>query len=100
MKNIFRYFAVLEMNTKKYLSKITLLNSILIILCLSTTLFAAPTDYDGDGKTDPTVGRLVDGTKLYYYILQSRDGFKAVQWGGASTDALVSTPAVISPVGF
>ena len=38
-----------------------------------------PGDYDGDGKTDPAIFKF--GTEYNYYILQSRDGFKAVQWG-------------------
>ena len=39
-----------------------------------------PGDYDGDGKTDPAVFRR-SYPQSYFYILQSRDGFKAVQWG-------------------
>lgn len=39
-------------------------------------------DYDGDGKSDLIVGRL-QGDHYNWYILKSRDGFSAVQWGGA-----------------
>ena len=38
-----------------------------------------PADYDGDGKSDPAVYR--DGV---WYILQSRDGFRAAAFGNAS----------------
>lgn len=71
------------MNTKKYLSKIIRLNFILIILCFSTTLFAAPTDFDGDGKSDIVVDRLNPslGYSHTWYMLQSRDGFRTVDWG-------------------
>jgi hypothetical protein len=69
------------MNTKKYLSKITLLNSILIILCLSMTLFAAPTDFDGDGKSDFAAIRYAPDGGLTWFVLRSRDGFLAANWG-------------------
>ncbi|HLM01559.1 MAG TPA: VCBS repeat-containing protein [Pyrinomonadaceae bacterium] len=58
-----------------------------------------PGDYDGDGKTDPAVIR-AEGVQRYYYILQSRDGFKAIQWGNANTDVLVTSLSRNSPVGF
>ncbi|MBC7909660.1 MAG: VCBS repeat-containing protein, partial [Pyrinomonadaceae bacterium] len=44
----------------------------------STVSDKAHADFDGDGKTDVSVYR--DGT---WYLLQSRDGFKAVAWGTA-----------------
>ena len=44
-----------------------------------------PADYDGDGKTDFAIYRPSSGT---WYLLQSRDGFKATQWG-FSTDIAV-----------
>lgn len=43
-----------------------------------------PGDYDGDGKHDIAVFR--EGV---WYLLQSRDGFRAIQWGNA-TDAPVA----------
>ncbi|HLM02799.1 MAG TPA: VCBS repeat-containing protein [Pyrinomonadaceae bacterium] len=83
------------MNAKKYLSKITLLNSILIILCLSTTLFAAPTDFDGDGKTDFAIVRYNADGALTWYILQSRDGFRANDWGRDTGTGVYDIPLVI-----
>lgn len=39
-----------------------------------------PGDYDGDGKFDPAVYRR-GFPQSYFYILQSQDGFRVVQWG-------------------
>ncbi len=49
--------------------------------------FAAPGDYDGDGKYDFAVQRGVNGSGIFY-INQSTAGFTAVQWG-ISTDVVV-----------
>lgn len=46
----------------------------------STEDAPVPGDYDGDGKFDPAVYRR-GFPQSYFYILQSRDGFRAVQWG-------------------
>ena len=60
-----------------------------------------PGDYDGDGKTDVAVYRR-GFLQSYFYILQSRDGFKAVQWGtnNDGTDANISSTRYIQSVGF
>ena len=55
-------------------------------------------DYDGDGKTDPAVYRR-DFPQSYFYILQSRDGFKAVQWGN-NTDEPEAGSGFIRAIGF
>jgi len=41
-------------------------------------------DYDGDGRTDIAVYRRgsPNNPPSYFYILRSRDGFQAIQWGG------------------
>lgn len=42
-------------------------------------------DYDGDGKEDVAIARQTNGTvtKNYYYILQSRDGYRVKQFGNS-----------------
>jgi hypothetical protein len=52
----------------------------LIFLACQSALAKAVLDFDGDGKTDPTVVRSENG-KLVWYSLRSRDGFFAIQWG-------------------
>jgi spore coat protein A, manganese oxidase len=57
---------------------------------LTCTDFPTQGDYDGDGKTDIAVwrqGNEVLNRPAYFYILQSRDGFRAVQWGSWTDDA-------------
>lgn len=60
---------------------------ILFLLCGNLTLNGAPTvwDYDGDGKTDFLIKRLVsngdDSYQSHWYILRSRDGFFFTHWG-------------------
>ncbi len=44
-----------------------------------------PFDFDGDGKSDISVYRPAEGN---WYLLNSTDGFSAVQWGN-STDKIV-----------
>ncbi|CAN5834073.1 hypothetical protein BH20ACI4_BH20ACI4_20190 [soil metagenome] len=43
-------------------------------------MFRKMNDFDGDGKTDFAVTRSEGDSKIWY-IWQSRDGFKAFQWG-------------------
>jgi len=63
-----------------------------------------PGDFDGDGKTDPAVFRR--GTMVsplsYFYLLQSRDGFKAVQWGNNhdATEGDLGGTRYIPAIGF
>ena len=63
-----------------------------------------PGDYDGDGKTDVAVLRR--GTRNSttpndtYYIQQSRDGFKAMQWGLAGVDSHPNGGKYIGSFGF
>jgi len=60
-----------------------------------------PGDYDGDGKTDPAVYRR-SFPQSYFYILQSRDGFKAVQWGNNEdgTDGGAGGTRYLQAIGF
>ena len=54
--------------------------------------FPVPDDYDGDGKIDVAVVRHLSSTDPpYYYILGSRDGFRAIQWG-LNSDIIVRIP--------
>lgn len=53
---------------------------LLILLGLQTCWAAAVMDFDGDGKTDPIVLRTESG-RWVWYILSSRDGDMAAQFG-------------------
>ena len=57
-----------------------------------------PADYDGDGKTDIAVYRSLFSQRSWY-VLQSRDGFLAMQWGGGF-DGRPFERRYIRPVGF
>jgi len=57
----------------------------MILIGFHTSWAAALFDFDGDGKTDPVVTRSENG-KIIWYIQQSRDGFRAFQWGQDVTD--------------
>ena len=48
----------------------------------SQNMFLKMNDFDGDGKADFAITRNEGGYKVWY-IWQSRDGFKAFQWGVA-----------------
>ncbi len=66
-------------------SYVRLLGITFIIIVLATTgfsqnMFRKMNDFDGDGKTDFAVTRR-EGDSKVWYILQSRDGFRAFQWG-------------------
>lgn len=54
--------------------------SFAIFLISHYTSASAVMDFDGDGKTDPTVVRSENG-KWVWYSLCSRDGYFAIQWG-------------------
>ncbi|HVE57010.1 MAG TPA: VCBS repeat-containing protein [Pyrinomonadaceae bacterium] len=49
----------------------------------SLNMFRKMNDFDGDGKTDFAVTRREGNSKIWY-VWQSRDGFKAFQWGVSS----------------
>ncbi len=53
---------------------------LVILLGLQPCWAAAVLDFDGDGKTDPVVVRNENG-KIVWYILGSRHGYMAFQWG-------------------
>ena len=59
---------------------------LILILWQSTSAAKTEYDFDGDGKTDPVVWRGDSSTfQRTWYILRSRDGFFAIQWGTGST---------------
>lgn len=59
-----------------------------------TADFAAPGDYDGDGKTDIAVWRRAmtfpdGGPQSYFYINETSKGFTAIPWGGADDGPVI-----------
>jgi hypothetical protein len=75
-----------------FMRKMTSAFLIIAVLSISTVLvsgqvtpnmFRKVSDFDGDGKTDFAVTRREGNSKIWY-IWQSRDGFKAFQWGISS----------------
>ncbi len=54
----------------------------LVFSAWQSTSAKAVLDFDGDGKTDPTVVRFEPTNKKFvWYSLRSRDGFFSIQWG-------------------
>lgn len=58
----------------------------LIIFHFSLAVFGTqPFDFDGDGKSDPTVfdsrSTGVNSSQLYWHVLQSNRGYSITQWG-------------------
>ena len=68
------------------LRKLFVIFSLAVVLIVLTSSVAAQNmfrkvnDFDGDGRADYAVTRNENGYK-YWYVWQSTDGFKAVQWG-------------------
>ena len=56
------------------------ISTILVSGQVTPNMFRKMNDFDGDGKTDFAVTRR-EGNSKVWYIWQSRDGFKAFQWG-------------------
>jgi hypothetical protein len=50
----------------------------------------APGDYDGDGRTDPTVVRTIGGTYNWYILRSGSSTFSAVAFGNSATDIRLS----------
>ena len=55
---------------------------VLILISASFSLLASPAvwDYDGDGKTDLVIRRIINEANQWF-ILKSRDGFYTINWG-------------------
>ena len=47
-------------------------------------------DYDGDGRTDPTVVRIIGGTHNWYILRSGSSTFSAIAFGNSATDVALS----------